>query len=216
MLDKLRNAHGAGLKKRLVMKLADDPLKLQSSTEVIGFHARALRAIGQDLADLFPEKLDIERRGEDFVVQGQCTRSRLEARSPRPGWTSLKEFLTRDVTELTTETKTQSVSFNRTYNPDDIFRLDEAGIRHRTGIAKIPDIRSLGEILRTVGRLVDAENAQLIRIVKDQRRISFEYEKSDGTRCNQEVTSMDLYKLQQQYYDLRGKRTMVDLWYGRI
>jgi hypothetical protein len=117
---------------------------------------------------------------------------------------------------LTTETKTQSVSFDRTYNPDDIFRLDEAGIRHRTGIAKIPDIRSLGEILRTVGRLVDAENAQLIRIVKDQRRISFEYEKSDGTRCNQEVTSMDLYKLQQQYYDLRGKRTMVDLWNGRI
>jgi len=197
------------------MKLADDFLKLES-TEVTGFHARALRAIGQDLADLFPEKLDIERRGEDFVVQGQCARSRLEAKAPKPGWTSLKEFLTRDVIALTTETKTQSVPFDRTYNPDDIFRLDEAGIRHRTGIAKIPDIRSLGEILRTVGKLIDGENAGLIRILKDQRRISFEYEKGDGAKCNQEVTSMELYKLQQQYYDLRGKKTMVYLWNDRV
>jgi hypothetical protein len=220
VLDMLRNAHGAGTWKASfrvsrVMKLADDFLRLES-TEVAGFHARALRAIGQDLADLFPEKLDIERRGEDFIVQGQCARSRLEAKAPHSGWTNLREFLNRDVTSLTAENKTPSVTFDRTYTPDDIFRLDEGGIRHRTGIAKIPDIRSLGEILRTVGRLIDGENARLIRVLKDQRRISFEYEKNDGTKCSQEMTGMELYKLQRQYYDLRGKKTMVDLWNGRI
>jgi hypothetical protein len=108
------------------------------------------------------------------------------------------------------------VAFDRTYNPNDIFQLDEAGIRKRSGIKKIPDIRSLGEMLRTVGRLIDGENGRLIRILKDQRRVSFEYEKSDDTRCNQEVTSMELYKLQQKYYELRGKKTMVDLWNDRV
>jgi hypothetical protein len=93
--------------------------------------------------------------------------------------------------------------------------LDESGIRHRAGLKKVPDIRSLGEILRTVGRLIDGENGRLIRFMKDRRRIVFDYEKNDGTRCNQEGTSMELYKLQQKYYELRGKKTFTDLWNDR-
>jgi hypothetical protein len=193
------------------MKLADDSFKLQSH-EIAGFYARAFRAIGQDLTDLFPEKFDIQRRGEDFIVQGQCARSRLEAKAPHSGWANLRELLTRDVTSLTAENKTQSVTFDRTYTPDDIFRLDESGASRRSQIKKLPDIRSLGELLRTVGRLIDEENGRLIRILKDQRCVSFDYDRRDGTRCSQQITSMELYKLQQKYYELRGKKTMTDLW----
>jgi hypothetical protein len=196
------------------MKLADESFKLQS-TEVAGFHTRALRVIGQDLADLFPEILEIERQGENFIVRGQCARSRLESKAPGSGWNSFKEFLSRDVTTLAGETKIQSVAFERNYNANDVLQLDESGIRHRAGLKKIPDIRSLGEILRTVGRLIDGENGRLIRFMKDRRRIVFDYEQNDGARCNQEATSMELYKLQQKYYELRGKKTFTDLWNDR-
>ncbi|MEA2658340.1 MAG: hypothetical protein QOF64_928, partial [Candidatus Binatota bacterium] len=54
------------------MKLSE-PFKLQA-TESGGFHARVLRAIGQDLTELYPEKFEIERQGEDFVVRGTCAR----------------------------------------------------------------------------------------------------------------------------------------------
>jgi hypothetical protein len=119
-----------------IMKLAGEFFKLQS-TEVAGFHTRALRVIGH-LADLFPEFLEIERQGENFVVQGQCARSRLESKAPSSGWNSLKEFLNRDVTTLAGETKIQSVAFDRTYNPNDILQLEEFGIRHRAGLKKSP------------------------------------------------------------------------------
>ena len=78
-----------------IMKLADESFKLQS-TEVAGFHTRALRVIGQDLADLFPEILEIERQGENFIVRGQCARSRLESKAPfnwnYPGFAAMRSL----------------------------------------------------------------------------------------------------------------------------
>ena len=59
------------------MRLAQS-FKILTSTSP-GTYARALRAIGQNLADLFPETVEIELRGEVFVVAGQCAKSRLDA-----------------------------------------------------------------------------------------------------------------------------------------
>jgi hypothetical protein len=49
------------------MKLKDNAFKLQS-TEEAGFYARALRVIGQDLTDLFPERLEIEKQGDREIT----------------------------------------------------------------------------------------------------------------------------------------------------
>lgn len=183
---------------------ATEPFKLKLS-DGGGLYARSLRAIGQDLTDLFPETIEIERRGDDFVVRGTCARSRLEAEKPKPERKSLKEILTQDITTWGAQNKSDTASFARTYDAEDIARIDEAGSRRRTGAGKIPDIRALGEILRTIGRLIEGENGRMIRIVKDRRQVAFEYLDADGKACKQELSSLDLRKMQQRFYEKRGE-----------
>ena len=185
------------------MKLSE-PYKLKLANPA-GFLSRALRAIGQDLTELYPEQVEIEPLDEDFVVHGHCAKSRLEARAPKPERMSIKELLTRDITLRPQESKSASVPFTRAYDPEDIARLDEAGISRRSGVKKIPDIRNLGETLRTVGRLIEAEQGRMIRISKDVHRVSFEYVNGEGATCKQDISSMDLYKLQKRYYENRDE-----------
>ena len=70
---------------------------------------------------------------------------------------------------------------------------------------KIPDIRSLGEILRTVGRVIESEEGRLIKIVKDMRQVAFEYVNQDSKTCKQELSSLDLRKAQQRFHEKRGE-----------
>jgi hypothetical protein len=128
-------------------------------------------------------------------------------------------LLSKDLTELAApspQTKSEPVSFTRTYYPEDINRLDALGAHRRAAGDKLPDIRSLGEMLRTLGRLVDAQQGCLIRVVKDQRRMMFEYHNTDGTKCSEELASLELLKLQHRYYEMRGKAKILDLWNGRL
>lgn len=181
-----------------------EPFKLRS-TDIDGYYARSLRAIGEDLTELFPEKMAIEYQGEDFVVCGHCAKSRLEARAPKPERTGLKELLTRDLTLRPQETKSGSVPFTRVYAPADIARLNQAGISRRSGVKKLPDIHSLGESLRTIGRIIEADQGRLIRIAKDARQVNFEYVNGVGATCKHEISRLDLYNLQKSYYDNRGE-----------
>jgi hypothetical protein len=199
------------------MKLAES-FKILTSTSP-GTYARALRAIGQDLADLFPETLEIELHGEVFVVRGQCAKSRFDARQPKPQRKSVKDFcadmLARDVTSLTQKNHSATIQFNHRYAPKDINRIDEIGMSRRFTIGKIPDIRSLGEMLRTIGRLVDGQEGQLVKVYKDARRVVFEYTDHDGKSCNEIITNADLYKLQKSFYEKRGELVGLDPWKDR-
>ena len=144
-------------------------------------------------------------KGEDFVVRGTCARSRLETETPKPGRKSLKEILAHDLTARAPKSKSDIASFTRTYDAEDIARIDSTGNRHGTRGEKIPDIRSLGEILRTVGRVIEKEDGRLIKIIKDLRQVAFEYINRDGKTCTQELSSLDLRKLQQRFYEKRGE-----------
>jgi hypothetical protein len=66
----------------------------------------------------------------------------------------------------------EMATFERTYSPDDINRLNESGLHRRTQAGKIPDIRNLSEALRTVGRIIDAEEGRLIKVFRDLNRIA--------------------------------------------
>jgi hypothetical protein len=180
------------------------PFKLQS-TESGGFYARALRAIGQDLAELYPERIELERQGENFIVRGTCARSRLETEKPKPERKTLKEILAQDITAWGPPSKSDNVSFVRTYDAEDIARIDETRGHRRAGVEKIPDIRSLGEVLRTVGRVIESEDGRLIKIIKDMRQVAFEYVNQDGANCKQELSSLDLRKVQQRFYEKRDE-----------
>ncbi len=199
------------------MRLAQS-FKILTSTSP-GAYARALRAIGQDLADLFPDTVEIELYGEIFVVRGQCAKNRLDARQPKPQRKGLKDFcadmLSRDVTSLTQKTQSATIEFNHRYASENINRIDEIGMSRRFTVGKIPDIRSLGEMLRTIGRLVDGRGGQLVKVYKDARRIVFEYTDHDGKSCNEIITNAAIYKLQKSVYEKRGELLGLDPWKDR-
>ncbi len=199
------------------MKFAES-FKILASTAP-GAYARALRAIGQDLADLFPESVEIQIVGEKFVVRGQCTQDRLAAKQPQPQRKGLKDFCTdmlaRDVSTLTRQARSATVQFDRTYTPDDVNQIDEIGMRRRFGVGKIPDIRSLAEMLRTIGRLVDGQAGVLTKIHKDARRIDFEYSDGAGKTHNELMSIPDLYKLQKSFYEKRSAPVGLDPWKNR-
>lgn len=176
-----------------------------------GFHARALRAIGQDLADLLPENLAIEPSGEAFIAHGMCSRARLETIDSDHGMTGLRKLgakLRAGVLKPSTRTPDLDLApFDRTYCPVDIDRLDEKGTQRRFGVDGIPEIYSLAERLRTIGKLVDGQNGHIIRIFKDLHHIIFEYRDSNGNPRKVELDNTELYRLQRSHTGERSDTT---------
>lgn len=178
-----------------------------------GFHARALRAIGQDLADLLPESLAIEPKGEDFVAHGMCSRTRLESSDGDGVISGLRKFSAKLRAGIlrppSREPDLDLAPFNRTYHPDDIERLDKKGNQRRVGVSGIPEIYSLGERLRTIGKLVDSQNGRIIRIFKDLHHIIFEYRDGDGNPRKVDLDNTELYRLQRSHAGERGEPAAV-------
>jgi hypothetical protein len=174
-----------------------------------GFHARALRVIGQDLADLMPENLAIELHGNEFVANGFCTKSRIKDTSSTTPWGNLKKLFDKVAAAIirapTREPDLEFVPFSRTYNANDIDRLDRQETNRRGGgVDAIPDIYTLGERLRTIGKVIDAQNGRIVRIFKDLHQIMFEYQDAAGSSRKEEMSNTELYQLQQRYAARRG------------
>ena len=167
-----------------------------------GFYARALRVIGQDLVDLFPENLAIELDGDKFVANGLCAKSRVARQNSTTAWKGVKKLIDKvsDIVRVPNhEPDLEFVPFSRVYNVNDISRLDEQGTNYRGDDTGMPDIYSLGERLRTIGKVIDAQNGRAVRIFKDLRQIMFEYQDSDGKSRKEELSNTELYQLQQRY-----------------
>jgi hypothetical protein len=174
--------------------------------QTTGFYARALRVIGQDLAALIPENLSIELHDNDFVANGLCAKSRIPEQH-WTSWTGVKKFVGRvsDIIRVPNhEPDLEFVPFSRTYNINDIERLDTHKSNHRGADNGLPDIYSLGERLRTIGKVIDAQNGRVVRIFKDLHQIIFEYQDVDGKSRKEELSNTELYQLQQRYAAERG------------
>ena len=172
-----------------------------------GFYARALRVIGQDLAALVPENVAIELDGDNFVAHGLCAKNRIEDQTSAAPLTKLKKFLGKmgaAVTRPAREPDLEFVPFTRTYNITDIDRLDEIGTNRRGAAENMPDIYTLGERLRTIGKVIDAQNGRIVRLFKDLHQIVFEYRDADGHARKEELSNTELYQLQQRYASERG------------
>ena len=167
-----------------------------------GYYARALRTIGQDLSDLLPQSVTIEPEGNEFVARGMCNRSRLAALESAK-WSSLRKFgakLRAGILKPNTRVPDLDlVPFSRNYNADGIDRLDKRGNQRRIGAGSIPEIYSLGERLRTIGKVIDGDNGRLVKIYKDLHHIVFEYRDKDINLRKMELDNTELYRLQRRY-----------------
>jgi hypothetical protein len=155
-------------------------------------YARALRAIGQDLADLFLQRVEIGMSGDDFIAQGRR----------RPGASAWRNNGQREKLSQPS-TAVQDSGFVRTYTPDAIDHLDAMGRARRTGSVQIPDPYSLSERLRMIGRIVDEKNGHLVSLCQNMNTITVQYRDAQDQVQQEEYSILTLYKLQQQYYSGR-------------
>ncbi len=180
------------------------------------FYARALRAIGQDLSNLFPQFLEITNSGTNFHVAGRYVPRSASGKKAQPDGNLLGKIRTkllRDQPGISTgEESSRAVDFSHSYSLADINQIDDVESSRRIGPHTAPDIYSLGEMLRMVGRIVDFEGKRLIGLRKDARSITFEFEKIDGQKRKCELSSLQFYKLQREYYADRGTYVPVDKW----
>ncbi len=199
----------------LSVRLAE-PLKLKA-LQAPGYYALALRAIGQDLANLYPNDLAIEVQADGFMVRGHCLKHRLETVNGKPQ----ASILTMPIGRLfqragaKPDPSNDIVEFSRGYSSHDIDRLDQTGAAYRTGMNRIPDPRTLGEALRTIGRLIDGNNCRLTALKKLPDRLIVEYFDHDDQPQREEMTNHELYKLQRAYYGKRGTFEFIYKWKGR-
>ena len=167
-----------------------------------GFYARALRVIGQDLADLVPENVTIELQDGTFIAQGLCTKSRIDEKNAS-SLASLKKAFGKMAAAIVRppiqEPELEFVPFTRTYNSDDIDRLDEQATNQRGYTDGMPDIYTLSERLRTIGKVIDARKGRIVRVFKDLHQIVFEYRDAAGQSRKEELDNTELYQLQQRY-----------------
>lgn len=153
------------------------------------------------------------------MVHGHCTRDRLEGKPNRTKTSGLGSLVKKFVKEkagVAITSGTDIVSFDRTYGPMEIERLDRVGTKYRTGMARIPDARNLGEVLRTIGRLLDASGAQLLSLDRNHERVVVGYRDKNLQRQRETLNHFDLYKLQQRFYKNRGAHAVKDQWMGAV
>lgn len=168
--------------------------------------AAALRVIGQDIADLLPLTLEIEVKPDSFVITGRGLPEPMQPegaakRVLRQIWHAL---IRRDPATDIVDWQLKSVPFTRTYSLADLGRSDQRHANNRTAGGGLPEIYSLGERLRIVGRMVQSKGGELVRLSKTLNSVSFEYRGPDSAMHREEHSAEELYRLQRQYYAERG------------
>src|SRR5690242_11951532 len=196
--------------------MPDDFFKVKSNDSA-GYFAKALRVIGQDVTELFPQQIEVYYQDHSFEVRVRCDRKRAEKKSPPAEKSTLKSAFHKLATYRLDKAPDGAdiAVFEHRYNMDEIGQLDRVGMHRRNQAGKVPDINNLGEALRTIGRIIDAQGGQLIRILKDPRRVVFDYNDKQGVSQKTEMTRSELFKVQQSYYDKRSGSGGVDLWKGQ-
>jgi len=170
-------------------------------------HGWALRVIGQDLANLLPNHLEIDFTGRVYVVRGQ---GKAQGTSERKS--SVGKLLSKLKSRSHTSIEQPPVPFERTYTLQQIQRLGEGGKSRRKNSAQSPDINYLGERLRAVGKIIEAKGGQLIKLTMDEFRVVFTYRESKGETIEEERTTPDLYRSRRggQLRRFAGKER--DIW----
>jgi hypothetical protein len=174
--------------------------------------ARALRAIGQDLTELFPKILQIDTDGVNFEARGQS--------HPNPFHQARQNSFKRLWSKLFGKgvaagpVESAGLSFTRAYSPLDIDRLDQLYGANRSGQAKRPDNYSLAERLRTMGGIVKSRKGRFKQLRKDADHFFVDYWDQDGKVQTASLTTVILYRNQPQSLSRIGTPAPQELWEG--
>jgi hypothetical protein len=175
-------------------------------------YARALRAIGQDLSELYPKTFEIETDGENFIARGESHPDPFKQNFRRRGLARLWRTLgVKSFDDEKNGSATHDLKFSRSYTSESIHSLDQSYSSKRTGQLSRPDNYSLAERLRTLGGIVKARNGKLMRVRKDGDQFFADYWNERGELATAKLTTVILYRNQQQ--TAPGSETQ-ELWEG--
>jgi hypothetical protein len=166
-------------------------------------YARWLRVIGQELSCLKFVCFEIEAEDSGFLIR----RVNGKENGGKPGQSSVRKALASLLGNSCKETASGEAV---RYTLDDLEQLDRKRMATRTGTGGTPDVHSLGEALRTVGRFVDAQGGRLLKLRKEPRRILIRYSEIDGRERAEEFLGFSLYKQQRGLN--AGRQVLKDVW----
>ena len=182
----------------------------RESSPATASYARVLRVIGQDLAGFFPKNVEIITAGESFEARGHC--------HPNPFEAVKKSFLNRiwrrvagTVPAAIPEETLPPAPITRTYEADEIERLDILYGINRGDPSRRADAYSLAERFRTMGAIVDRKHGSLKRLSKERDRLLIEYWDAEGQLQSAKLTTVIFYRNQQQSYHRKAPK---ELWEG--
>ena len=194
--------------------LATSTLKPQELAAAVADYPRALRAIGQDLTDLFPKVLEINTDGVNFEARGESHGNpfhQVKERSFKRLWNKI--FAKHSIAEPILP-EAERLTFTRTYSPQDIERLDQLYSANRTNHGKRPDNYSLAERLRTMGGIVKSRKGRLKQLRKDADHLFVDYWDQNGKIQTAKLTTVILYRNQQHAPAQNGTPGPKELWEG--
>ena len=177
-------------------------------------YARALRAIGQDLTDLFPKVLEIDTDGVNFEARGQSHANpfhRARERRFKKVWNKL---VRNDAKAVSISPELITAKFTRTYTSGDIERLDKHFSADRSGEQKRPDNYSLAERLRTMGSIVNSKKGRLKQLRKNADQLIVDFWDQDGKIQTAKLTTVVLYRNQQSHDSQSNAVAPKELWEG--
>ncbi len=184
-----------------------------------GGYAHALRAIGQDLQRISPESFEVIVSGKDFIAHGYRRLSRVTPKTNNNEQGFIGKFwqkLSRSSRKATNPSHAVLTKFERVYSPNDIKQLDGWEASRRIDAAKldqaqIPDLHSLQEQLRMIGRIIDDKPCALIKLSRNTNALRADYKDGEGKIDRCEYSVLSLLNLQQQYY-VQRQIAMGDPW----
>jgi hypothetical protein len=190
------------------------PLPAREPAPALMNYARALRAIGQDLTDLFPKVLEIETNGMLFEARGHSHPNpfhQVRESALKKAWNKLRG---RDTKVDSIIPELSKATFTRTYTPEDIERLDRLYAGNRTGQQKKPDNYSLAERLRTMGGIVSSRQGRLKQLRKNADHLYVDYWDQDGKIQTATLTTVILYRNEQPIESRDNGYAPRELWEG--
>jgi len=155
-------------------------------------YAQLLRPIGQMLERLRIQSFILIAEGQEFVVRDKTPgRQQLTPRE-KALFAQLQEKHGSAVdVEGAVQMASGIVEWRLTH--EDIHWLEEEGRARRRARNSTPDGHASSQILRVVGDLVDRNKGRLLCVVKDENKVTVEYEVPPGRKVAEELTLPMLY-----------------------
>jgi hypothetical protein len=175
-------------------------------------YGRAMRAIGQDLTELFPKTVEIEFDGSSFIARGRSHLNPFQQYKESSYKDFWRRLIGRKSARETVDEEPVAPEFERVYGAADIDRLDALYRANRTGQIGRPDSYSFAERLRVMGGIVDSRQGRLKSLRKNADNLFVEYWDTNGEIRNAKLTTVILYRNPQEHPS--PNRTPRELWEG--